>query len=246
MKHNPFDPNDRRRRFEDADLTRRILDHTSGNGCARAEALLGSRWDGALETVDTDLLAGHLEHCAACRALAATLDRLQPQLARLAERPVDDAFIARVAAATVGLAGAHPRPVPWLDRLAGHLADLAHDLWNRPRFALEAAWTATALAALLMWSPLAPARNPADEAADLVTAGASSAPQAVAWVQQRVVAAEEAISHLLHLSGREAAAELTDLGLAAQQHGARIIDHGRALLERLTDDDHDQTSTPRD
>ena len=46
MTGNPFDSRDRQRRFDDPDLTRRILDQTSGGACGRAEALIGSRWDG--------------------------------------------------------------------------------------------------------------------------------------------------------------------------------------------------------
>ncbi len=235
MKHNPFDSSDRRHRFDDADLTRRILGQTSGHSCQRAEELLGSRWDGALEAVDQELLAGHLAHCAACRELAVVLDHLQPLLPRLAERAPDADFTTRVVAATTGLAGARPRPTPWLDGLAGRLLDLGRGLWNRPRFALEAAWTATALVALIMWSPLGPALPAASGPAEVVTAGAGLAPQAVAWVEGRVDAAEAAISRLLHLSAQEAAEELTDLGTAAPGAGTSIWSHGRALFERLTE-----------
>ncbi|MEZ4388166.1 MAG: zf-HC2 domain-containing protein [Candidatus Krumholzibacteriia bacterium] len=234
MKHNPFDSDDRRRRFDDIDLTRRILDRTSGHACARAEDLLGARWDGALEAVDQDLLAEHLAGCPACRELAVVLEHLQPLLPRLAERDLPRAFTTRVMAATVGLAGARPRPTPRLDGLATRLRDLGRELWGRPRFALEAAWTATALVALLMWSPLAPARTPASDAAEVVTAGADLAPQAVAWVQTRVDRAEDALSSLVHLSASEAAERLTDLGTAAQARGSSLFQHGRALVERLT------------
>jgi len=39
-------------RFDDPDLTRRILARTSGPACGRAETLLASRLDGALAADD--------------------------------------------------------------------------------------------------------------------------------------------------------------------------------------------------
>ena len=61
MKDNPFDPRARQRRFGDPDLTRRILEQTSGSACARAEELLAGRWDGDPDPVAAELLAAHLD-----------------------------------------------------------------------------------------------------------------------------------------------------------------------------------------
>jgi len=181
---NPFDPRERQRRFGDPELTRRILDRTSGRACGRGEELLGARWDGALDPLDAELLAAHLETCPACRELATVLDRLQPLLPRLAERDPGPAFTARVLARTSG------RRLPRTARLVTRLEGLAVALqaglrraWNRPRFALEAAWTAAALVSLLVWSPLAPA-NAGRQATALGEAGAGLMPGLNEQVEQ--------------------------------------------------------------
>lgn len=244
MKHNPFDSDNRRRRFDQDGLTRRILGKTSGGACPRAEELLGARWDGALATVDQELLDDHLAHCAGCRELALILDHLQPLMPTLAERAVDPVFTTRVMAATTGVAGARPARTPRLDGLARRLADLGTELWNRPRFALEAAWTATALAALLMWSPLGQSLG----AEKAVTAGAGLAPEVVTWVETRVDAAETAIHDLFDMSTSEALERLNTLGTGAQERGRTIMTKGQALFDGLSGRDHadDSTSEPRD
>jgi hypothetical protein len=246
MRHNPFDPRDRRRRFEDTDLTRRILDRTSGSPCDRAGQLLGARWDGPLATTDQQLLDEHLAHCAACRELALVLDHLQPLLPQLAERDPGPAFTAGVLARTTGVGGIKPAPTPWLDRVAARLADAAQGLWNRPRFALEAAWTATAILALLVWGPLAPAsdqegEDPAARAVQVITAGTGIAPQLADWVDRRIEAAETAVDDLVHLSGAEAAERLTNLGRGAQAHGHEIWTQGQAIVSRLLGRASDET-----
>jgi len=244
MKNNPFESGGRRERFDQIDLTRSILGKTSGDACPRAEELLGSRWDGALGTTNQELLDDHLSHCSACRELALVLNHLQPLMVSLAERPVDADFTTRVMAASSGIAGARPARTPRLDRLARQVADIAIDLWNRPRFALEAAWTATALAALLMWSPLGTNLN----AERVVTAGASLTPQVVTWVEGRVVSAEAAIDELFDMSKTEALERLTILGTSAQERGKTIMTKGRTLFEGLSGRDHadDSSSEPRD
>lgn len=170
MKDNPFDPRGRQRRFKAADLTRLILDRTSGRACGRAESLLADRWDGALEPVAAALLEEHLARCPACCDLAAVLDRLQPLLARFAEREPGPAFTAAVLAATSRRSAAarsgqrRPAPVAPSSVIAGWAQRWRvgwRRTWQRPRFALEAAWTAAALVSLLFWSPLVPAETPA-------------------------------------------------------------------------------------
>ena len=180
MNGNPFDPRDRQRRFEHPDLTRSILDRTSGRACARAEALLGARWDGDLEPTDADLLDVHLEHCAGCRETALILDRLQPLLPGLAEREPGPAFTTRVLARTSGRAASVPARggLSVLDRVAMAVYDHLLQLWNRPRFALEAAWIAATLSALLIWSPLAPS-GAVDRASGVAQAGLGLAPAVV-------------------------------------------------------------------
>ena len=183
MNGNPFDPRDRQRRFENPDLTRRILDRTSGRACARAEELLGARWDGDLDPADAELLAAHLEHCAGCRETALILDRLQPLMPGLAEREPGPAFTTRVLARTSGAAAPARAGLPVLDRVAMAVWDHLLQLWNRPRFALEAAWIAATLSTLLIWSPLAPS-GAADRASNVAQAGLGLAPAVVQQLEQ--------------------------------------------------------------
>lgn len=160
MINNPFDPGRRQRRFGDPDLTRRILDRTSGAACARAEELLGGSWDQDLEPVAAELLRRHCERCQQCRQLAAVLADLQPLLPELAEREPGRSFTAAVLSATsgqrlvAGRVGTASGPLGRLEALALWLQASLQRAWDRPRFALEAAWVAAALVSLLVYSPL--------------------------------------------------------------------------------------------
>ncbi|MBD3220410.1 hypothetical protein GF314_04135 [bacterium] len=230
MKHNPLDGDRRRERFEGDDLTRRILARTSGRACDRAAELLATGWDGPLAGDDQALLDDHLAHCAACRELAVILDRLQPMLPRLAEREPDPAFTRAVLARTTGVGGVRPTPTRWLDRLADRLAGAFGGLWNRPRFALEAGWTAAALLALVMWSPLGSGDQTADRAADVITAGTRVAPALVHWVEDRAADAEAAAADLLDMTSREAVDRLAGLGREASTRGEGFWNWSRSLL----------------
>lgn len=189
MKDNPFDPRQRQRRFGDPDLTRRILERTSGAACARAETLLAERWDAAPAAVDAGLLDAHLARCPACRELAAVLARLQATLPRLAEREPGPAFTAAVLAATsarrpTGAAVSRARgPLAVLEEWSRRLQAGARRAWERPRFALEAAWTTAALLSLMIWSPLLPDETPV-RFGRAVQAGAGAVPQAVEHVER--------------------------------------------------------------
>jgi hypothetical protein len=241
MTGNPFDPRGRSDRFDHADLTGRILDRTSGRACDRAADLLGARWDATAgdpdELVDAGLLAAHLEHCAGCRDLAAALDRLQPLLPDLAERDPGPAFTAAVLAATSGRRAAASAAVTIpgrgpLDRLA----DALRRAWERPRFALEAAWTAAALATVLLWGPWAPA-GAADDAGQLVRAGATSAPRLIERVDELADAAGLAARTVLgpRMERAETAARRHLDALVAR--ATDLKQDGRELWQRLTDDD---------
>ncbi len=226
MNGNPFDPRDRSRRFQDPDLTRRILDRTSGRACDRAEQLLGARWDAAPDPADAQLLDAHLERCPACRELVLILDRLQPLLPGLAEREPGPAFTARVLARTAGsqpvpeatarpgLAGGPDRPggPGLLERAWLELGNRARRAWCRPRFALEAAWTVATLLALLVWGPLAPDGVPR-QADQVVRAGAAAVPEAVTAVAARAELVldrgRDQVEPLLRDAGRRADALIT-------------------------------------
>jgi hypothetical protein len=231
MRRNPFDPHDRQRRFEDRDLTRRILDRTSGRACNGAERLLGARWDGELAAADAALLADHLEHCAGCRELALILDRLQPLLPGLAEREPGPAFTARVLARTTG---AQPVPdrspatsVPAHGRRRGLRARLAGVL-QRPRIALETAWVAASLAALLIWGPLAPRQVP-EQANDLVRAGAGTVPELVTAIG---TAGDEVLTW-----GREVARPLWQRTEQRIDRAAAVVRNWWIIAQELARDD---------
>lgn len=219
-------------RFNDADLTRRILDRTSGGACSRAEDLLGSRWDATLAPLDDELLVGHLGRCTACREVALILDRLQPALPGLAEREPGPAFTARVLART-----SRKQPVPNLiDRLAGHLQDRIRDAWQRPRLALEAAWVAAVLTALLVWSPLAPSAAP-EQATQVVRAGVGAPSELIEQVEDftraALVAGREVLGPRAVRLEREASEFFEDL----RSRILTLKQEGRGLWDRLTDDD---------
>ncbi len=88
------------------DLTAAVLARTSGPACGRAGSLLASFADGAPALGDAQLLHAHLDRCPDCRALAATLAWLTPELRAMAEVEPDPAFLADAMAATARLRAA--------------------------------------------------------------------------------------------------------------------------------------------
>ncbi len=163
-------------RYDGADITRRIVRATSGSACRRAEALLASRTDSALEVFDLALLRGHLARCEACRALAEALDWSLPLLPALAEREPGEAFTEAVLERT---SRAPQRAlVPWLERGTVAAQERWRRMWQRPRFALEAAWVGACVVALLVWSPLAPV-GAQQQARAAIQAGGTALPTLV-------------------------------------------------------------------
>lgn len=123
---------------EQEDLTREVLRRTSGPACGRARRHLYGPAAGARDRVLVEILASHLEHCAACARIAETVAGFEALLPELREVEPGEAFTRRVLEATVGCGAARAhatgrRRIPW-DRLV-----------LRPRFALEAAYLVTAL-----------------------------------------------------------------------------------------------------
>lgn len=111
-------------------LIETILERTTGSVCGQAEAKLPAYVDHELATADHELLQAHLDGCAHCRRLVATLGLLNRELPRLAEAPADEELVQRILAATLP---ARIRVRRWM-----------HKSWSawvqRPRFAMEAAY----------------------------------------------------------------------------------------------------------
>ena len=125
---------------EPPDLTGAVLRRTSGAACSRAEDRLAAWLDGALEAAEAELVAAHVERCRACADLATVVERLPVELAAMAEAAPPARFVEGVLARTL------PPSARW--RRAWR--PVARRWMARPRFAVEAAYLATALVALVV------------------------------------------------------------------------------------------------
>jgi hypothetical protein len=124
------------------DLTAAVLSRTAGTACERAHELLPEHADDLLgDTIDGDLLADHLIHCADCAGLDRALRMLRNDLPLQARLDPGDAFTAAVISRTSDRA-----TLEWSRRLTG--------LWEswvkRPRFAWESAYVATAFLSVVL------------------------------------------------------------------------------------------------
>ncbi|HYK87966.1 MAG TPA: zf-HC2 domain-containing protein [Acidobacteriota bacterium] len=130
------------------DLTRSILERTSGPACGRAQEHLCEFVDGNLENDYEEILSLHLEGCSGCSALVDSLRELKDILPQLGEIDPGLTFSFRVLRATsrqlvkprVSL---WPRVQRWWLRLI-----------QRPRFSLEAAYLGTILLVCVFGNPL--------------------------------------------------------------------------------------------
>jgi predicted anti-sigma-YlaC factor YlaD len=123
------------------DLTRMILERTSGTACESSRDLLCDFADQSLASDDAELVRLHLDDCAECSALTGAITRLAEQLPELAELAPDAAFVDDVLA----------RTLPWWPRMKRRfptLADFGGRMVRRPRFALEAAYVCTVMLVL--------------------------------------------------------------------------------------------------
>lgn len=114
------------------DLTREVLEKTSGATCEKARAHLCAWVDRELGQEERELLGSHLEHCPACQGLTATLLELKADLPTMAEVTPDPGFYLGVLKATVAHQDWRIRAVKWWE-----------SLFQRPRFAWEAAYLGT-------------------------------------------------------------------------------------------------------
>lgn len=123
------------------DLVASILRATSGSPCRAAEERLPALVDGVLDSVDEELVRGHLAGCTACTALERVLVEMRGALPWMAEVDPGRAFTERVLERT----SRAPR------KAARRWASMFEGLWLRPRFALEGAY----LGALVLMAILA-------------------------------------------------------------------------------------------
>jgi len=156
---------------DDARLTAAVLAQTSGPACQRAEQLLPDHAAGHLTGADAALLASHLEHCAGCRQIAATLAWLQPLLPELGAIEPDAAFTTAVLQRTSRWVSSGQRLQAFTDRTADRVGRWLERMWQRPRIAFEGAYVAVLLVVGLCALPASPLRDAPPRALALVQAG---------------------------------------------------------------------------
>jgi hypothetical protein len=131
------------------DLTRSILEITSGPACDRAQESICESLDAGMEPARSEMLSLHIAHCPACRQFAATLQSLREILPEMAEIDPGPDFSAAVIRITRKSRRARirrfTRPVHLWNRLV-----------NRPLFTWEAAYAGTLALALLFLNPWLP------------------------------------------------------------------------------------------
>ena len=200
-------------------LTDAILALTSGPVCERVESLLPERVDGALLADDAALVDAHLEHCASCAALDASLRWLAGALPALAPPAPDATFTAALLAALDDAPRRHP------------LVDVAarwRRLWQRPRFALEMAYAVTLLALSLTSLPFSPFRQAPGRALSLLKgheAGLASALPAPIDLSSMTASVSQRGESAREWSGRrlERGRQHVDRGMAAVKACARDL-----------------------
>lgn len=119
-----------------------IMQATMPATCATSADLLCEALDGTLGEPESVLLHSHLQDCGYCQQLHSKLQTLDRELPMLAELQPPETLLAQI------LHGTSARPPPGTHHLNPWFAPIRRVLL-RPRFALEAAFTAT-----LLWSAL--------------------------------------------------------------------------------------------
>ena len=149
-------------------LTAGILSRTSGSPCSRAEALLCDRVDGTLPASESELLDLHLASCTGCAGLAAALMALRLDLPAMAEIDPDPWFVRDVLDATTRRAPAGVGE-PAL-AAARSIESWGRRLFERPRLALELAYSGAMVIFLLWGTPVSPLRGTAEKALSVMRA----------------------------------------------------------------------------
>lgn len=180
---------------DDRDFVHDVLERTSGSPCRRALELLPDLTDGVLASTDRQLVQGHLEHCAGCRAVAMAMSRMGDDLATLAVLDPGEAFTTAVLARTTARteAALERRRVEVAGRGPAGLMDRVGRWWQRrilaPGFAVQAAYVATCLVVLLVTVPISPLHGVPGRMLEAVQASPGGMPvigQAVTWSTRQV------------------------------------------------------------
>jgi len=123
-----------------------VVARTSGAACERSAPRLAELVDGSLEPGDRALILGHVDGCANCRGLVATLAALAIELPRLAHVRPDEDFVNDVLRRTLPV---HVQLRRWWKR--------TWPRWlRRPRFATEAAYVGLLVLVLVFATPGSP------------------------------------------------------------------------------------------
>ncbi len=130
------------------DLTRSILERTSGPACGRAHEHLCDFVDGILASNYAEILSLHLAGCAECSELAEALMELKATLPQMGELDPGIGFTLRVLRAT-SRKQMEFRASRWLRVQQWWLR-----LIQRPRFSWEAAYLGTILLVCVLGNPL--------------------------------------------------------------------------------------------
>jgi hypothetical protein len=145
-----------------ADLLAGVLARTSRAACERVRPMLAERMaqlgvehgrlrfrsDAGERDERVDAVIAHVDGCARCAAFGRALLRLRHELPELAERDPGGAFVAGVMTATRGVRSAAVG-TRWRERIRWRWEGLA----QRPRLALEGAYAAVLIGALLFGLP---------------------------------------------------------------------------------------------
>jgi hypothetical protein len=143
------------------DLTRSILERTSGPACGRAREHLCDFVDGVLDARYAKILSLHLENCADCSALAAVLADLKECLPQMGEIEPGPSFTVRVLGET-SLKPPESHVNPWAP-----IQKWWQLLIQRPRFSWEAAYLGTVFLVCVLGNPLTTIRDLSVRAAEV-------------------------------------------------------------------------------
>ena len=156
------------------DLTRRVLEQTSGSACPGAHERLAPLADGMLPPGDDALVRMHLTHCQECARVLEAVTWLTKVLPTLAEAEPDAAFTRDVMAVTAQVRSPFASWTAWI----GRARDAARAMLARPRLPLEGAYIGAVVVWLLFGTSFSPLRDVPGQAARLARINPAAVAQA--------------------------------------------------------------------